>query len=86
MSGKPKVEGALTEAQMGNPGCGFGTENACFALIAGPDGIVCGLLANPSIAQMAGMRLGWRVNVDPTDDQAWCPLEVLDNSKVPPTA
>ena len=86
MSGKTTVEGALTDAQMGDPGCGRGTENACFALIMGPDGFVCGLLANPAIANMAGIRLGWRVNVDPTDEKAWCPLEVLDNSKVPPTA
>lgn len=67
-------------------GCGMGTESACFSLVMGPGGLQCGLLANPQVAQMAGIRLGWRVNVDEADQKAWCPKGVLNNSKVAPTA
>lgn len=76
----------LTQQQAGNPGCGMGTENACFALTMGPGGVQCALISNEAVAQMAGIRLGWRVNVDPTDGKVWCPKGVLNNSKLPPEA
>ncbi|MCL5431891.1 MAG: hypothetical protein M1484_02190 [Patescibacteria group bacterium] len=78
-----KEEGLLTEKEVRHPGCGMGTENACFALSRNVDGWVCLLLANPNMAQMAGIKLGWRVNVDSIDEKAWCPKGVLDNSKKP---
>ena len=74
---------SLTELEAGNPGCGMGTENACYALAMGPGGLQCALISNPGVARMAGITLGWRVNVDPMDHKAWCPKGVLDNSKKP---
>lgn len=71
----------LSEEEMGVKGCGRGTENACFALTMGPGGFQCGLLSNPELASFAGIRLGWRVNVDASDGKAWCPKGVLGNSK-----
>lgn len=62
--------------------CGMGTENACFAITMGADGLQCALISNPNLAAIAGMKLGWRVNVDPSDGKACCPKGVLDNSKV----
>lgn len=76
-----KLKAGLTQEEAGNQGCGMGTENACFALTMGPDGLSCALISNPQVAQMAGIRLGWRVNVDSADGKAWCPKGVLDNSK-----
>ena len=73
----------LTEEEQGNPGCGKGTPNACFALTLGKSGMQCSMISKPSLAQMAGIQLGWRVNVDPTDNLAWCPKGVLRNSKWP---
>ncbi|OGM20655.1 hypothetical protein A2714_05730 [Candidatus Woesebacteria bacterium RIFCSPHIGHO2_01_FULL_38_9] len=74
--------GILTDAEARSPqGCGAGTENACFALTMGQEGFACSLITNKQLAQHAGFRLGWRVNVDPTDEKAWCPLGVLNNSK-----
>ncbi len=77
---------SLTIQEAGNPGCGLGTPDACFALIVGSEGLVCGVLAQPAIAQMAGLQLNWRVNRDSEDGQVWCPREVLVNSKRPPSA
>lgn len=75
-------DGKLTQEQVHNPkGCGAGTPNACFALTMGPGGMQCALLTNPGLAQMAGIQLDWRVNVDESDNKAWCPLGVLNNSK-----
>jgi hypothetical protein len=74
--------GILSEQQVGHPGCGRGTPNACFALSFGPDGWECLLVTKPQMAGMVGIGLGWRVNVDPNDRKAWCPLGVLNNSKV----
>jgi hypothetical protein len=75
-------EGLLTNEQAFNPtGCGGGTEKACFALSAGPGGMQCLLITNPNIANIAGIKLGWRVNVDEEDNKAWCPLGVLNISK-----
>ncbi len=74
----------LTLDEAGHPGCGMGTKQACFALVAGPGGLQCALISNPTVAQQAGIRLGWRVNVDPKDGLAWCPKQVLKNSKWPP--
>ena len=77
-----KEDGLLTEAQATSPkGCGAGTANACFALTRGRNGFECSLISQPTIAQFTGIRLGWRVNKDENDNKAWCPLEVLDNSK-----
>lgn len=77
-----KEDGLLTDEQAINPkGCGAGTGYACFALTRGGSGFECSMISQPTIAQFAGIRLGWRVNVDPTDNKAWCPLEVLNNSK-----
>ena len=47
-------------------------------------GLQCALISNPAVAQTAGIRLGWRVNVDTADGKAWCPKGVLDNSKLQP--
>lgn len=76
--------GVLTDEQATNPhGCGAGTPNACHALVKnslfGP--YRCAWLANTDVANMAGIQLSWRVNVDPEDNKAWCPLGVLKNSK-----
>lgn len=35
---KESENAILTQQQAGNPGCGMGTENACFALTMGPRG------------------------------------------------
>ena len=75
-------EGILTNEQAFSPtGCGGGTKKACFALTAGPGGLQCSMITNKDVATVAGIQLGWRVNVDETDNKAWCPLGVLDNSK-----
>ncbi len=83
---KESENAILTQQQAGNQGCGMGTENACFALTMGPGGLQCALISNPDVAQMAGIRLGWRVNVDTADGKAWCPKGVLNNSKLQPEA
>lgn len=79
------IPGLLSEEQaFSSQGCGAGTENACFALTMGsenPGQMLCAMVANPGVASMAGIQLGWRVNVDPTDSKAWCPLGILNNSK-----
>ncbi len=53
-------DASLTEEEKQK--CGVGTPNACFALIMGPDtkGIACGLIAEPQVANLAGVQLGWR--------------------------
>lgn len=77
-----KEHGQLTNEQaMSSKGCGVGTEKACFALTAGAEGFECSMITNPQVAQMAGISLGWRVNIDEKDQKAWCPLGVLKNSK-----
>ncbi len=77
-----KESGLLTYKQVLNPkGCGAGTENACFAITSGIKGFECMLITCPQMAQLAGISLGWRVNVDQQDNKVWCPLGVLDNSK-----
>lgn len=63
--------------------CGVGTPDACFALIMGPDtnGIACGLIANPQVAQTAGIQLGWRPPPIPQDqDKPICVKGMLDNT------
>lgn len=74
----------LIKEQAGNPGCGMGTENACYALMKTGDGLECGRISKPDSIQIIGIKLGWRVNVDPKDNLAWCPFGMLDHSKVPP--
>lgn len=76
-----KNEALLTIEQLGAHGCGQDTNSACFALAKGPGGMQCAILSNPQLAQIAGIRLGWRVNIDPTDRLAWCPKGQLKNSK-----
>ena len=72
----------LTPKQAMNPkGCGAGTDNSCFSLTTSERGFECSMITNPRIANIAGIRLGWRINVDESDQQAWCPLGVLGNSK-----
>jgi len=73
----------LQQNETGNPGCGAGTGKACFALGRTGEGWVCLLMSDQSIAQLVGMRLEWRVNLDEADDKVWCPKGVLDNSKKP---
>lgn len=75
----------LKAEEVGNPGCGAGTPNACFALALGPMGFECSMISNPLVAYRAGIQLGWRVNVDRKDKKrrAWCPKGVLKNSKKP---
>ncbi len=64
-------------------GCGAGTEKACFALgvniIGAP--ICLMMLKDQTAASVAGIKLGWRVNADPSDGLAWCPKGVLSSSK-----
>lgn len=63
--------------------CGAGTPNACFALIMGPntEGIACGLIAEPQIAQVAGARLGWRTPPVPEGrDRPVCVKGLLENT------
>lgn len=90
-----KVPGnaVLRDREVGHPGCGAGTENACFALTRGGEGWFClGKVAETGdveaieMFQMVGIQLGWRVNIDETDRLAWCPLGVLNNSKRLPPA
>lgn len=81
--GAQLVSATLTQQEMGNPGCGSGTPNACFALTMGPGGMQCAQISQPSIAVVAGLQLGWRVNEDPDDGFAWCPKGVLNHSKKP---
>jgi hypothetical protein len=78
-----KEDGLLTDEQAINPkGCGVGTENACFAVTHGPKGFECMFITNRELAQIAGEKLNWRVNVDKTDDDIrWCPLDILNYSK-----
>lgn len=81
--GAQLVSATLTDQEMGHPGCGSGTPNACFALTLGPGGTQCALLSNSVVAQAAGIQLGWRVNFDPADELAWCAKGVLSHSKKP---
>lgn len=75
--------GHLVPEQAQSPkGCGAGTKDACFSLTVGEEGFECSLVTDQEVANLAGIQLGWRVNVDPSDEKAWCPLGVLDNSKV----
>jgi hypothetical protein len=69
-------------------GCGAGTENACFALtLSGGGQMECALMMpDKSLANEAGIRLGWRLNIDPSDDRVWCPKGVLEDSKQPDSA
>lgn len=69
--------------------CGIGTKNACFALSLRPEGMECLMVKTQQgdnraqqLMSMAGIQLGWRVNVDETDQKAWCPKGVLNNSKL----
>ena len=82
------VEGNIPRDQaMSVTGCGVGTPKACFSLTMGHEShgeYQCALIVASAIAQVAGIKLGWRVNVDPTDQKAWCPLGVLKNSKQAP--
>lgn len=82
------MAGLIPRAQaMSATGCGAGTPEACFSLTVGPESqgeFQCALIVAPAIAQMAGIQLGWRVNVDKADGKAWCPLAVLNNSKQAP--
>lgn len=73
----------LTFEEAGDPGCGMGTEKACFALVLAVDELQCSKISSPGVAQAVGIKLGWRVNTDPADGKAWCPKGVLDNSKKP---
>lgn len=81
--GAELVSAMLTEQERGNPGCGCGTPGACYAVTMGPGGFQCATLSNPAIANVAGIRLGWRVNLDMNDLKAWCPKGILANSKKP---
>ncbi len=81
---KKKESGLLSDKEAGHPGCGLGTENACFALVRGREGFACGMIKMPETIGLKGIRLGWRVNVDPTDKLAWCPKGTLNHSKLPP--
>jgi hypothetical protein len=72
------------EEALSPEGCGAGTENACFALSQNGDGeMECLLISNPQAANMAGIKLGWRLNIDPSDEKPWCPTGVLEDSKTP---
>jgi hypothetical protein len=74
-------DASLTEEELKK--CGSGTPNACFALIMGPgtNGIACGLIAEPQIAQMAGIQLGWRPPpIPPGRNKPICIKEMLGNS------
>lgn len=81
-----QLSGKLSNADLKK--CGIGTENACFALTAGSEGMECSGVGaqqgdenKAAIFYTAGKRLKWRVNVDETDQKAWCPKGVLNNSK-----
>jgi hypothetical protein len=64
-------------------GCGYGTENACYALIMSSKGyFLCAIVEDPCYAQKAGILLDFRLNIDESDKKVWCPLGVLGNSKV----
>jgi hypothetical protein len=72
------------EEAMSPQGCGAGTENACFALTLNGDGdFECMLMSDQDMANMAGIRLGWRLNTDSSDGKVWCPKGVLEDSKKP---
>lgn len=64
--------------------CGVGTPDACFALLMSPttEGkIACGLIANPEVAQEAGIKLGWRPPPIPEGrDNPICVKGMLDNT------
>ena len=78
-----KLSKITIEDALSPQGCGGGTENACFAMsIGGPDGFEC-LLAgeDKGEANMAGIMLGWRMNIDPADQTPWCPKGVINGSK-----
>lgn len=83
----------LTDSEVGNPGCGVGTDTPCFALTQGGKEAswqCMGVLIQQDPAEwaymfnMTGIQLGWRANVDQSDDLAWCAKGVLGNSKKPP--
>ena len=77
-----KKPGKLTREQAFSPtGCGGGTEKACFALAGHRGTEECSLVTSPKAAAWAGLQLGWRANIDETDQKAWCPLGVLKDSK-----
>ena len=72
----------LTNDEFLSPqGCGAGTENACYALALGPEGTECMIASQSPALDMAGIRLGWRMNIDPTDQRPWCPKGLLPVSK-----
>ncbi len=86
MENDQQLSANLTDADLKK--CGIGTENACFALSLGSEGMECLMVKSQQgddrasqLINMAGIRLGWRVNVDQTDELAWCPKGVLNNSK-----
>ena len=78
-------DGCLTDEQANSSqGCGAGTPSACYALVKGPvcnGGFACGYIVNRTIAELSGLRQGWRVNVDPSYGKTWCPFGVFRNSK-----
>lgn len=76
----------LGPKEIGPGGCGVGTRNACFALVAESAGMQCSMISAENMALTLGKRLGWRVNRDPKDGKAWCPKGVLANSKRPALA
>lgn len=82
-----QLSAKLTNANLKK--CGIGTKNACFALSLGLKRMGCLMVKTQQgdnqaqqLMNIAGMRLGWRVNVDPADGKAWCPKGVLNNSKL----
>jgi hypothetical protein len=78
-----KEESPLLSAEevFSSQGCGVGTANACFALVAGINGFECMVMSNPDLATAMGIRSGWRVNIDESDGKVWCPKGVLPDSK-----
>lgn len=84
--------------QVGNPGCGYGTDHVCYALRppihetkkgrAGKRIIypyfVCNQIMSPTFAALDRIANNDMVNVDPLDSRPWCPLGVLANSKLLP--
>jgi hypothetical protein len=72
----------LSQQEVTSPqGCGAGTGKACFALGVGANGFECMLVSSPDTAEVMGLRMGWRVNVDESDGKVWCPKGVLAESK-----
>lgn len=82
------TEAILTQEEFMSPqGCGAGTEGACYALSRqGAGEMICSIAAkDDATANMAGILLGWRMNIDPVDDRPWCPKGIIPGSKTSET-